>query len=99
LPKPVVLASNLKKISHLAIISNNASSNTDNTITSDIDDTEDNEKISKKSKKLKTRMEHELDVWMKTMNEENKKHDEAKERRHQELLECQDKTEKPMNIL
>jgi|GEM_PF-5343469 len=59
--KPVALASNLKKRSHLAIISTNASSNTDNT-TSDIDDTEDNERISKKSKKPKTRMERKLDV-------------------------------------
>jgi len=73
---------------------------THNTTISDINDTEDNERISKKSKKPKTHMERELDVWMKTMSEENKKHDEAKERRHQKLLKCQDKVrKKPMNIL
>jgi len=31
---------------------------------------------------------------MKTMSEENKKRDEAKERRYQELLQCQDKARK-----
>jgi len=51
--KSVALASNLKKRSYLTIISNNASSNTDNTTTSDIDDTEDNERISKKIKETK----------------------------------------------
>lgn len=88
--KPLALASNLKKRSHLASSLSSISSNTDNT-TSDIDDIEDSKGISKKLKKRKTHMERELEVWTKTMCEENKKRDEAKERRHQELLECQDK--------
>jgi len=35
-------------------------------------------------------MERELELWSKTMSEENKIRDEAKERRHHELLERQD---------
>jgi hypothetical protein len=82
--KPVPLASNLKKRSFPEAFSNVSSETT-----SDID--EDNDKPSKKLKKPKTRIERELEVWTKMMSEENKKREEVKERRHQELLARQDK--------
>ncbi|XP_077279671.1 uncharacterized protein LOC143907048 [Temnothorax americanus] len=87
--KPVALASSLRKRPHPATSS--SVSNTDNTI-SDIDDTEDSgDGISIKAQKpKKTRMERELELWSKTMSEENKIRDEARERRHHELLERQD---------
>lgn len=89
--KPVALASNLKKRSNSAASLSNTSSNTDNT-TSDIDDKENSEGMSIKSKKpKKTRMERELELWTKTTSKENRKRDEVKERRHQELLARQDK--------
>lgn len=86
--KPVALASNLKKRSNSATSLSSISSNADNTI-SDIDDVTDSKNKSKKPKK--TRMERELELWTKTMSEENRKRDEIKEQRHQELLACQNK--------
>ncbi|XP_018403070.1 PREDICTED: uncharacterized protein LOC108779996 [Cyphomyrmex costatus] len=83
--KPIALASNLKKRSHLAVISKNTSS-TDTT-----NDTDNVENSRVPIKKLKTRMERELEVWTKMVSEENRKRDEAKERRHKELLARQDK--------
>ncbi|XP_020298830.1 zinc finger and SCAN domain-containing protein 29-like [Pseudomyrmex gracilis] len=89
--KPVALASNLKKRSHSARSLSSVSSNADNTI-SDIDDVTDSESKSKKPKK--TRMERELELWTKTISEENRKRDEMKEQRHQELLACQNRARK-----
>lgn len=87
--KPVALASSLRKRPH-PTSSSSASSDTDNT--TNIDDIQNSEEISIKSKKPKKMcMERELKMWTKTMSEENKKRDEAKERRHQELLIRQDR--------
>lgn len=84
--KPIALASSLRKRPNSA-----ASSSTGNT-TCDIDDVENSQEILKKCKKIKkTRMERDLELWAKTISEENKKHDESKERRHQELLSRQDR--------
>ncbi|KYN14928.1 hypothetical protein ALC57_12868 [Trachymyrmex cornetzi] len=83
--KPIALASNLKKRCHLAVISKNTSS-TDTT-----NDTNNAEDSRVPIKKVKTRMERELEVWTKMVSEENRKRDEAKERRHKELLARQDK--------
>lgn len=91
--KPVALASNLRKRPHLVASTSSASSNTDNTISDIDDDIEESDKISVKSKKRKkTRMEHEMELWMQTISEENKKRYKTRKRRHQELLKRQNKS-------
>jgi len=78
--QPVALASNLKKRPSMS-----------SSQESDIESTSDKDEYDKKKKVKKTRVQRELGEWSATLREDAKHWEEAKERRHKEIVAASDR--------